>query len=202
MRLKKGFTIVEMLMVIAILAVLTGLITTAATSAIRNARKNKADAAKTMIQAGIATYYAQNDYWPPKSGELNKLARDGDTEGKTAVYLSEKEYDVVMSELAAISAGKNAASPVIDLTGLQVATKSAASRKNGTGLEYREAVKQNRAHGKTISLGDMVFGYAEPKTGYFKRFVIKYNIAADSVEVLKQDEASGWSSSGGNVKED
>ena len=38
LRKKRGFTIVEMLMVIAVLAVLTGIVATAATSVIRKSR--------------------------------------------------------------------------------------------------------------------------------------------------------------------
>ena len=63
MRVKRnGFTIVEMLMVIGVLAILTGIVTVAATSAIRQARVRRADALANILQNGIATFYAQNGY--------------------------------------------------------------------------------------------------------------------------------------------
>ena len=44
-----GFTIVEMLMVIGILAVLMGIVTTAASAAIRQARERRTEASKQII---------------------------------------------------------------------------------------------------------------------------------------------------------
>ena len=186
--MKRGFTIVEMLMVVAVLAVLTGLVTTAASAAMRNARGKRAEAMKHALQAGIATYYAQKDYWPPRGGKLESLAKGSDGSGKNIVYLADGEYDQVLAEIAKTSAGQQGGNPMVDLTGMTVANKSSANRKNGTGQDYRNAVKKNKAHGKTISLSDMVFGYSDSKTGYFRRFVIQYNIASDSVVVLTQDE--------------
>ena len=65
-----GFTIVEMLMVIGILAVLMGIVTTAASAAIRQARERRTEASKQIIQSGIASYLAQKNHWPPKGGQL------------------------------------------------------------------------------------------------------------------------------------
>jgi prepilin-type N-terminal cleavage/methylation domain-containing protein len=68
-RARKGFTIVELLMVIAVLAVLMGIVSTAATSVIRKARTRENEALRSALQAGIATYCQQEGYWPPgKSG--------------------------------------------------------------------------------------------------------------------------------------
>ena len=51
-----GFTIVEMLMVIGILAVLMGIVTTAASAAIRQARERRTEASKQIIQSRISSY--------------------------------------------------------------------------------------------------------------------------------------------------
>ena len=56
---KKGFTIVEMLMVIGVLAILMGIVTTAASAAIKQARSRRMVAVQGVIQAGIATYRSQ-----------------------------------------------------------------------------------------------------------------------------------------------
>jgi prepilin-type N-terminal cleavage/methylation domain-containing protein len=63
-RLKQGFTIVEVLVVIAVLAILMGIVTTAASSAIKQARDRRASAMKVTLQAGLATYYARENKWP------------------------------------------------------------------------------------------------------------------------------------------
>ncbi|MBR0313345.1 MAG: prepilin-type N-terminal cleavage/methylation domain-containing protein, partial [Oscillospiraceae bacterium] len=64
MKIKRnGFTIVEMLMVIGVLAVLTAIVTTAASSAVRQARTRRIEAMRMMVQTGIATYRAQRGHW-------------------------------------------------------------------------------------------------------------------------------------------
>ena len=57
--MKKGFTIVELLMVIAILGVLLGIVTTAATASIRQSRERQAKAMQNTLQNGIAAYRAR-----------------------------------------------------------------------------------------------------------------------------------------------
>ena len=47
---KKGFTIVELLMVVAILATLLGIITTAVFASIRQARDRRAEAMRQTLQ--------------------------------------------------------------------------------------------------------------------------------------------------------
>ena len=53
---KKGFTIIELLMVVAIMATLLGIITTAVFSSLRQARDRRAEAMRQTIQNGIAAY--------------------------------------------------------------------------------------------------------------------------------------------------
>ena len=48
-----GFTIVEMLMVIGILAVLMGIVTTAASAAIRQARERRTEASKQISRVSL-----------------------------------------------------------------------------------------------------------------------------------------------------
>ena len=197
---KKGFTIVEMLMVIGVLAILMGIVTTASSAAIRQARSRRTTAVKGVIQAGIATYRSQRDAWPPENGQLDKWSSDGLTgdqingvrSGRHLAFLSADQYDEMMYELAKVSVGETGASPVMDVTGISVARRKAANAKNGRGLEFREAIKKNKKHGSTYSLKEMTFGYITTDQGYFRRFVVQYNADSDTVTVMTQDEYEEW----------
>ena len=198
--LRRGFTIVEMLMVIAVLAVLTGIVSTAATSAIRQARTRKADAIRDVLQNGIAAYYSQRGYWPPKSGQLQKWADDGldskyKSKGQHVVTLDDNAYDELMTTLVR-ECVNSSSSPVMDVGNLTAARKSAAARKDDDGNpmchgdEFRKllaALKAGKGQGggSTMNISDMAFGYTHAKTGRFRRFKIKYNADSDSVTVEK-----------------
>ena len=188
---RNGFTIVEMLMVIGVLAVLTAIVTTAASSAVRQARTRRAEAMRMVIQTGIATYHAQRGHWPPKSGgKLQSWSDNGlDSPGEHVDYLSDEEYDKMMAFLVKECVDKSK-SPVMDVSGLTVATRSAANRgdKRGYGQDFRTAVAKNKRHGTTLKVSEMVFGYTTAKDGFFRRFVVKYNADSDSVTVMTQEQ--------------
>ena len=199
---KRGFTIVEMLMVIAVLAVLTGIVATAASSVIHKARVRKNEALRAALQTGIATFYQQEGYWPPnKSGQLQKWASDGLdssarnrkwSNGENIACLETDEYDALMRALVVrcLNASGN---PIMDVSGytatLQSATKSKTDRdENPTcyGQDVRTWVAKQRAsdtRGSTPKSNQMTFGYSNSEKGYFRRFVICYNADSDSVTV-------------------
>ena len=137
---RSGFTIVEMLVVIAILGVLVGIVTTASGSAIRQARVKRCAAMRTVLQAGLATYYAQKGEWP---GKLKNWSEKGTAGGKLRVdYLSETEADAVFQELVTESLR---GSPMLDVTGLFVADVSAvgsdSSKSKVHGRDFRAALQ-------------------------------------------------------------
>ena len=182
MNRRSGFTIVEMLMVIAVLAVLMGIVGTAASSAVRNARGRKAEALRSLVQVGIATYHAQKGCWPPENGKLDDLSGRGVEAGKSSIYLDDTDYDKLMTELVTVSMKGRSAVPVIDPTGLIVVDNGSASKPGSSGQEFRQVVKK-RKHGSTLQLNKMVFGYQDPATGGFCRFRVRYNGETDSISV-------------------
>ena len=196
-RKKRGFTIVEMLMVIAVLAVLVGIVSTAATSVIRKSRGRKNEALKAALQAGIATYYQQEGFWPPgKSGKLQDWANNGldakyRNKGQHVAELEVQDYDALMYALVTrcLNASGN---PVMDVSGFTVVRKSATSAKDESGQPkchgeevkaWVAKLKASNARGSTPQPGEVTFGYSSPDKGYFRRFVIKYNSEADNVTV-------------------
>ncbi len=181
-----GFTIVELLMVIAVLAVLTGIVTTAASAAIRQARERRTTAMKNVLQNGIATYLAQNGRWP--GSKLKDWSDNGLPSGKKMDFLAQPDYDDMVKELLNVSVGPSATSPVLDPGGMIVAENSISESVNTYGLDYRTATAKNKKRGKTISVRSMTFGYAESSKGYFRRFVVQYNAETDSVTVMTRQE--------------
>ena len=207
LRGKRGFTIVEMLMVIAVLAVLTGIVATAATSVIRKSRERKTEALCAALQTGIATFYQQQGYWPPsRSGTLQKWADDGLessartrkwSNGGNVANLEPREYDELMQTLVkeCLNASGN---PVMDVSGFTATTQDAANktssdaqeRKDGNpgcfGEEVRSWVAKQQAknsRGSTPKSNQMTFGYSNSRKGHFRRFIIYYNADSDSVTV-------------------
>ena len=196
-RKKRGFTIVEMLMVIAVLAVLIGIVTTASSSIIRNSRSRKNKALCTALQVGIATYYQQENHWPPQGGKLQDWADNGldakdRSEGKHVATLEDKDYDELMREIVTrcLSATE---SPVMDVSGFAAVKESATSAKDEkTGLpkchgeevkSWVAKLKAANSRGSVPQLKQMTFGYSSADKGYFRRFKISYNAEADSVTV-------------------
>ena len=193
LRKKRGFTIVEMLMVIAVLAVLVGIVSTAATAVIRKSRVRKNEALRAALQTGIATYYQQEGFWPPgKNGAIQDWAVNGldakfRSKGIRVGTLDDSGYDELMNYLVTrcLTASGN---PVMDPSGFTAVRKSAAMKKGSDGLpvchgeDVRSWVAKYRA-GNAASPNDMTYGYSSSDKGYFRRFVIKYNSEADNVTV-------------------
>ena len=191
---RNGFTIVEMLVVVAILGVLVGIVTTAAGSAIRQSRVKRTAAMRTVLQAGLATYYAQKGEWP---GKLKSLSERGTAGGKLRVeYLSESEADTVFQQLVKESLRS---SPMLDVTGLFVADISAigadSSKTKVHGRDFKVAVSKDSKRGNRKT-SQLAYGYATREKAEFRRFIIKYNYETDSVTVMTQAESSD--ASGGN----
>ena len=186
MRGKKGFTIVEMLVVVAVLGVLVGIITTASSTAIRQARVKRATAMHAVLQAGLTTFYAQKGYWP---GKLKTWCEEGTKGGNLRVdYLDELEADKVFREVVRETRQGN---PMMDVSGLFVAQASLvgsdSSKTKVRGMDFRAAVAKQRKGG-SISPEQLAYGYATKATGVFRRFIIKYNYETDSVTVMTQNE--------------
>ncbi|MGN0852851.1 MAG: type II secretion system protein [Kiritimatiellia bacterium] len=185
MRLRKtGFTIVEMLMVIAVLSILAGIITTAASSAIKNARSRRADAMKQTLKNGIGVYYQQKGEWP---GALKSLSENGSGSEKVFLLTSQQAQSV-FREVAEESL-KSGANSMMDVTGLFVSRSAGTDESGkGTGMDFTTAKKGDKGRKAITSVSQMYFGYPDTKTGFFRSYWIDYNTETDSINVLTLSE--------------
>lgn len=180
--MKKGFTIVELLMVVAILAVLLGIVTTAATASIRQSRERQAQAMKQTLQNGIAAYKVRKGKLP---GKLEDWAnrQNEDTLG----YLSRSDYDNLMHELLRASSGKTTKSRVMDPVGLVVIPTGLDDGKVNC-MDYRSVTTKNNKHSKKMEPNEMTVVYPRRDDGKAMRYVIEYNTESEEVSVLTQGE--------------
>ena len=183
--MKRGFTIVELLMVMAILAVLLGIITTAASASIRQSRDRQAQAMKQTLQNGIAAYKVRNDKWPKTLEEWADKEHEG-----TLGYLSTTPrggYDTVVQEILRVSMGKNARNRVMDPVGLSVIPVGEQDGKIGC-MDFRSVRTKNNKHAKQMDYNEMTVVYPRTDNGRAYRYVIEYNAESDEVTVMTQGE--------------
>ena len=188
--MRRGFTIIELVMVIAILGILLGIVTTAAAGAIRQARIRKADACCRIVQAAFETYYAQKGEWP---GNIeSKLTGDkANTEGRenntdTDVFvLDPGDVDDMMR--AILREYKNG-NPCLDISGLFVSRYDGRPGTKHLGLDFTTAIRGTKkdARGQKMKSSEMHFGYPESSHGYFRHFKVVYSKPTDQMKVSTQ----------------
>ena len=202
--MKKGFTIVELLMVLGIIAVLMGIVTTAASESIRGGRARKADALCNIVQAAFAAYYAQFDEWP---GSIGRQISNGSAGTRTNVegynYSSDPEkFVLTMGEnddcIRTMVMETKEGNPMMDVSGLFVSKDLGRYGEKCHGLDFMQAATikgmseaksklRSVTGGKRLTVANMHFGYPDPDTGLFRHFKIVYSIPTDSFSVHKQD---------------
>ncbi|MBP5285092.1 MAG: type II secretion system protein [Kiritimatiellae bacterium] len=178
--MKRGFTIVELLMVIGIISVLLTIVTYASLGSLRAMRMQRAEAGKRIIQQGLATYYAQKGYWP---GEIGSKIKNGGLETtETAYELSAEAISGMMRDLIAETKKGN---PMLDFSGLFVSRSSGEFGTKGHGLDFWSAVRGTKRSPKKMTVSQMHFGYADPYDvrGYFRRYRVVYSVPGDEMMV-------------------
>lgn len=190
--MKKAFTIVELMVVIGIIAILLTLVTTAAASSIKQARARKASACCTIVQQGLATYYAQKARWPGTigdriaNGSLGARVNDEGVNSQTdpdKYVLDASEADSMIRELVMESKKRN---PLMDISGLFVSRGQGERGSRDYGLDFMQAIRGTKKSKKKMKLAEMHFGYPESEHGYFRRFKIVYSIPTDEMKVSQQ----------------
>ena len=125
---KNGFTIVELMVVIAIIAILAGAITMGLNGMFYKSRMGRAMALRNIMQSGLETYYAQQGDWP---GKLKDLAVNPQFDPDRDYYtLAPEDVDGCFKEVVDQSWGKSKA-PVMDVSGLYLIEKGKLRNKYG-----------------------------------------------------------------------
>ena len=200
---RAGFTIVEMMVVVAIVGILLGIVTTAASSSIKQARGRKADACRMLVQQAVATFYAQKGRWPGSVGSKIESGVQGNKKGtRGEVYTL--SADEVRSAMLEILKEVKSGNPLMDISGLYVsASKNEPNHKpcgdweNGDqletywpakgayGLDFWDAVHGRRKDSNArMTTSQMSFGYPHSDGG-FMPFEFDYYISSDEMKVTK-----------------
>ena len=189
--MRRGFTIIELVMVVAIMGILLGIVTTAAAGAIRQARIRKAEACCKVVQAAFETYYAQKGEWP--GGIESKITGDkANSEGKeyrsdSDIYvLDPGDVDDMMRDI--LHEYKNG-NPCLDISGLFVSRYDGRAGTRHLGLDFMTAIRGTKqdANGQKMTTSQMHFGYPESSHGYFRHFKVVYSKPTDQMKVSRQD---------------
>ena len=188
--MRRGFTIIELVMVIAVLGILLGIVTTAAASSIKQARSQKAAACCRVVQSACETYYAQKGEWP---GDIeSKITGDkANSEGTryntdTDIYeLDPGDVDDMMRDI--LKEYKNG-NPCLDISGLFVSRYQGRSGSKDMGLDFMTAIRGTKRDkkGQRMRTRDMHFGYPETNHGYFRHFKVLYSKPTDQMKVTTQ----------------
>lgn len=171
---RKGFTIIELMMVIAVISILITITTGSIAGAMKRARSQRATALCAMVREGLETYYAQKGEWPWGDKEVDH--EDG------YYWLTESETKDAIFKLVKEAHDHN---PMMDISGLFVSTKSGEPGLKNRGLDFMAAVKGTKEYPKKIPASQLYYGYPTTDGGYFRRFVIKYSPVSDKIIVRK-----------------
>lgn len=179
-RSRSGFTIVEMLAVVGVIAILISIIVIAASGSIRSSRSRRTDVMRNALEQAIAAYYAQEGKWPPL------IEANVDADGKDTVTFTGSKADQIFQEVVGKGFGKGGSkSMLIDASALYVCDAGSANSRKARGYEFSEVTGKNAKH--RIGLSQMAFGYPEEEKGYFRRFKVVYNCRTDATTVETAD---------------
>lgn len=198
--MKKAFTIVELLMVIAVISVLMGIVMTATSGSLRASRRDRARALCQTVQVGLSSYYAQRSKWPVDSLNNSPAARNAEGPGYRVdpnIYaLTMKETHDAVRELVEQTKRGN---PLIDVSALFVSTDDGKYGQKCWGKDFLQAATikgmsnakgsggRELNNGRRLTVANMKFGYPEERNAYFRHFKILYSIPGDDLTVSVQD---------------
>lgn len=185
---RRGFTLVELMMVVAIIAILITVVVSSITSSMKASRARRAAALCSAVQTGLATYYAQNDEWPEplggkvKSGNFSGMNGEG-AQGRSNADVYVLQASEVRQMVKALVMEAKKGNPLMDISSLFVSRDPGEWGGNGYGMDFFTAVRGDKRSQRRMTTSEMYFGYPDANTGKFRRFKMVYSIAADTLTV-------------------
>lgn len=189
--MKKAFTIVELLVVITVVGILLGMVTVAASGAVKASRDKQADALCHLVQTALATYHAQMGHWPDAlqgkvdSGSFDRNEEGEEGESEDQMYVLKPSE--VRAMVKAIVDETKKGNPLIDVSGLFVSRNPGEWKDVGRGMDFLSAVRGTKQSRRKMKTSEMYFGYPD-SDGYFRRFKMIYAIPNDHLTVEKQTD--------------
>ncbi|MCR5413896.1 MAG: prepilin-type N-terminal cleavage/methylation domain-containing protein [Kiritimatiellae bacterium] len=189
---RKGFTLIELMAVIAIIGILLGIVTTSVAGAMKYARGQKANALVKCVKEGAENYRAQKGKYPgigdrAQSGALKRSNNEGyNNQSDYEQYeLDGAEVRSVVRELVEESVFR--ANPMLDVSALFVSAKSTGEPgTKGVGYDFNEAIHGSERTKEKMKVSQMYFGYPETDRGWFRRFRMVYKNSTGVLEVGRQ----------------
>lgn len=187
----RGFTIVELMVVVAVIAILLTLAFSAIRGALADAREKRAEALCRTVQSGLEAYHAQYDEWPGRLGGYVKgesIPDRPNREGPGYTHDPNKlvlEAGEVREMVKALVDEAKKGNPLMDISGLFVSRDPGESGR-GFGLDFMSAVRGTSQSQKRMSTSEMYFGYPVKSTGKFRRFKMVYSVPSDALSVTVQ----------------
>lgn len=191
--MKKAFTLIELMVVLAIIGVLLGITVQTISGQFQKSREQKAKTLCAIVHQGIETYRAQKDRWPGSVGDRiaggDVLSRNNEegfenaTDYNKYVLESAEVRDMVK---AVVREAVDNGNPMMDISALYVSSSPGEAHDRGFGMDFMDAVRGTETHPQKMSVDQMYFGYPETSKGYFRRFKIVYSVPTDSMEVTRQ----------------
>lgn len=189
--MKRGFTIVELLLVVGIIAILMGIVTTAASSSITASRSNRGRAICAIVQTALATYREQKGQWPislaGKTGG-NTDVKDSAGDDDRYILSANEVRDCMRALIQEVKRGN----PLLDVSGLWVSGTSdgepdmnGGARAGSFGLSFMDAVRGTKRNKEKMRTDQMYFGYPDAATGRFVRLRMVYSIPTDQITVMR-----------------
>lgn len=196
MKTRRAYTIIELLMVVAVISILLTLIFKGISGSLYAARERRTETLLQVVRSGIDAYRAYEGQWPQvlqnhvESGNFpgeNKEASDVSnrrTHDPNVYVLPGDEVREMVKTLVDEAKKGNA---LIDISALFVSRDTGKKDGKGFGLDFTAAVHGTRTSRRKMSTSQMYFGYPDKETGHFRRFKMVYAIPTDTLTVREQD---------------
>ena len=190
---RRGFTIVELLVVISIMAVVATLATGAVLKSVRQSRVKRIDMTQKSLETALMSYRSLNGEWPYKfnpstmdkpCNELKKTSAYARTvtfgkyshpahdkcTGREGRFEASDNHLLFKEVFAEVKRGR----ALLDTSSILT------SVKDGGRMTVREALERNK--------GEIPVGYVNPDNQKdFRFFRVQYNFETDSITVGKDD---------------